>query len=46
MRALAQEFARLDTAGTLAPLFDGPADLSANERRQVEDEECWILGLQ
>ena len=41
----AEAFARLDARGGLVPLFDGAPDLSADERRLVEAEEAWILGL-
>jgi precorrin-8X/cobalt-precorrin-8 methylmutase len=44
-RVNALAFAALDRAGGLAPLFAGPADLSARERRRVETEEAWMLGL-
>ena len=45
VRVTAEAFARLDARGGLAPLFDGAPDLSADERRLVEAEEAWILGL-
>ncbi len=43
--ALARHFARLDDSGGLAPLFAGPPDLTASERRRIETEEGWILGV-
>ena len=43
--AAARSFAHLDTAGALAPLFAGDPTLSAAERRWVEREEAWILGV-
>jgi hypothetical protein len=46
VEAVAREFARLDAVGALPPMFYGPADLTAAERRRVEREECWILGVQ
>ena len=45
VRVTAEAFARLDARGGLAPLFGGAPDLSAGERRLVEAEEAWILGL-
>lgn len=45
VRVNAAAFAALDRAGGLAPLFAGPADLSPAERRVIETEEAWILGL-
>lgn len=45
VRATARYFARLDEAGNLARLFAGPTNLSAEERRRVESEEGWILGV-
>jgi precorrin-8X/cobalt-precorrin-8 methylmutase len=45
VRALARHFARLDAAGALAALFAGDAALTAEERRAVEREEAWILGV-
>lgn len=45
VRVLAQYFAELDRQDDLAPLFAGPCDLDARQRRAVEDEEAWILGL-
>lgn len=45
VRTLARYFAALDAAGDLAPLFGGPPHLSAEDRRVVEREEGWILGI-
>ena len=45
VRVNADAFARLDAHGGLAPLFAGTESLSARERRLVEREEAWILGL-
>ena len=45
VRVTAEAFARLDARGGLAPLFDGAPGLSGGERRLVEVEEAWILGL-
>ena len=41
----ADAFARLDSGGGLAPLFEGAPDLTPGERRLIEAEEAWILGL-
>lgn len=43
--AMARRLADLAAAGRLGPLFAGPADLTAEERRIIEAEEAWILGL-
>ena len=45
VRVNADAFARLDAGGGLAPLFDGPSCLTPEQRRIVETEEAWILGL-
>ena len=45
VRVNAEAFARLDAGGGLAPLFAGTPCLTAEERRIVETEEAWILGL-
>ena len=39
-------FAGLDSAGGLAPLFAGPPDVAPEDRRRIETEEAWILGLE
>ncbi len=44
VRAVANHLARADQAGTLAAMF-GVAGLSADQRRAVETEEAWILGV-
>ena len=45
VRVNADAFARLDACGGLAPLFAGTPLLTPAERRLVETEEGWILGL-
>ena len=45
VRVNAEAFARLDAGGGLAPLFAGTPCLTPDERRIVETEEAWILGL-
>ena len=45
VRVNAEAFARLDAGGGLAPLFAGALGLTPAERRMVETEEAWILGL-
>ena len=45
VRVNAEAFARLDAGGGLAPLFAGAPSLTPAERRIVETEEAWILGL-
>ena len=45
VRVNAEAFARLDARGGLAPLFTGAPCLTPEERRIVETEEAWILGL-
>ena len=45
VRVNAEAFARLDANGGLAPLFAGAPCLTPEERRIVETEEAWILGL-
>ena len=45
VRVNAEAFARLDAGGGLAPLFAGDPFLGPAERRIVESEEAWILGL-
>lgn len=45
VRVNARAFATLDAAGGLSALFQGPSQLTASERRIVETEEGWILGL-
>ena len=45
VRVNADAFARLDAGGGLAPLFAGACCLTPAERRIVETEEAWILGL-
>ncbi len=45
VRVNAEAFARLDLQGGFAPLFEGAPYLDAEERRIIETEEAWILGL-
>ncbi len=45
VRVNADAFARLDSGGGLAPLFEGAPGLRPGERRLIEAEEAWILGL-
>jgi precorrin-8X/cobalt-precorrin-8 methylmutase len=45
VRTLGRHFAKLDSEERLAPLFAGPAGLTPDERRVVEREEGWILGI-
>ena len=45
VRINAQAFASMDATGHLAPLFQGPPGLAPAERRQVIEEEGWILGV-
>jgi precorrin-8X/cobalt-precorrin-8 methylmutase len=45
LRAIARHFAGLDDAGRLAPLFAADPHLTPEERRRVEREESWILGV-
>ena len=45
MRVTAEVFASLDSRGALVPLFGGSPELTTQERRIVEAEEAWILGL-
>ncbi|MEM5709654.1 precorrin-8X methylmutase, partial [Elizabethkingia meningoseptica] len=46
VRGTLDHLARLDAGGALAPLFAGPPGLSEAERRLVEREEAWILGIE
>ena len=45
VRVNAEAFARLDSRCLLAPLFEGEQSLTAEERKTIETEEAWILGL-
>ena len=45
VRSIARHFAALDEAGRLAALFSGPPDLTPVERRRIERDESWILGV-
>ncbi|MCY4012627.1 MAG: hypothetical protein OXG82_07935 [Gammaproteobacteria bacterium] len=45
VRLNARAFASLDAAGGLASLFHGSPALTARERRLIETEEAWVLGV-
>ena len=45
VRSIARHFAALDAVGRLAALFSGPPDLTPAERRRIERDESWILGV-
>lgn len=45
VRVNAEACAWLDADGGLPPLFSGASELSHEQRRLVETEEAWILGL-
>lgn len=45
VRVNAKAFAHLDARGELAPLFSGAPRLTPEQRRLIETEEAWILGL-
>lgn len=45
VRELALYFARADEKAELNEMFAGPTDLSEEQRRSVEAEEGWILGV-
>ncbi|MCY4261293.1 MAG: hypothetical protein OXC91_13650 [Rhodobacteraceae bacterium] len=45
MRVTAEAFAGLDARGGLAPLFNGAEGLTDCQRKVIETEEGWILGL-
>ena len=45
VRVNARAFASLDSAGGLAPLFSGTPALTSGERRLIETEEAWVLGV-
>ena len=42
---VARHFAELDRDGALAELFAGDPDLAREQRRRVEAEEAWTLGV-
>ena len=44
--AVVEQLSRLDDAGRLAALFAGPATLATEQRRAIETEEAWILGVE
>jgi hypothetical protein len=45
VRSVAEIFAVADASGALAALFAGDPNLSAGERRAVQTEEAWTLGV-
>jgi precorrin-8X/cobalt-precorrin-8 methylmutase len=45
VRGAARHFARLDESGALSALFSGDPDLGMDDRRCIEAEEGWILGM-
>ena len=45
VRVNARAFASLDADGGLAPLFRGSPALTPPERRLIETEEAWVLGV-
>ncbi len=45
VRAVAEHLAMTDQEGELAALLQGPPNLSDADRRAIEEEEAWILGL-
>ena len=45
VRTNVKAFSALNAEDCLAPLFGGPATLSAGQRKLIETEEAWILGL-
>ena len=45
VRTVARYFAERDRAGELGPFFAGDPGLTAEQRRPVESEEAWTLGV-
>lgn len=45
VRAIAHHFATLDGSGRLGDIFAGDPRLDREERRAIEQEESWILGV-
>jgi len=45
LRAILRWLRELDQKRQLEKLFAGPPDLTPEQRRQVEQEEGWILGV-
>jgi precorrin-8X/cobalt-precorrin-8 methylmutase len=45
VRTMVDYFAECDDAGELASLFAGDPSLDAEQRRRIESEESWILGV-
>jgi precorrin-8X/cobalt-precorrin-8 methylmutase len=46
VRTLARRLWDLDGLNRLAPLFEGPTDLSQADREAITGEEGWILGIE
>jgi precorrin-8X/cobalt-precorrin-8 methylmutase len=46
VQAVIAALGRRDEAGSLGSLFAGPADLTGEQRRTIETEEGWILGIE
>lgn len=46
VQAAVDQLSRLDAGGRLAALFAGPDTLTPEQRRPVETEEAWILGVE
>jgi precorrin-8X/cobalt-precorrin-8 methylmutase len=46
VQAVVEHVSRLDEAGSLTTLFAGPPTLTAAQRRAIETEEAWILGIE
>jgi hypothetical protein len=45
VKTMAGHFAALDDAGVLSALFAGPPHLSPEDRKTIELEEGWALGV-
>ena len=45
IETVARKFAFWDEKGTLGSIFAGPTVLSKEQRKAIETEEGWILGL-
>jgi precorrin-8X/cobalt-precorrin-8 methylmutase len=46
VQAVVEHVSRLDESGGLSALFAGPPDLTTEQRRAIETEEAWILGIE
>jgi precorrin-8X/cobalt-precorrin-8 methylmutase len=46
VQAVVEQVSRLDEAGSLTTLFAGSPTLTADQRRAIETEEAWILGIE